>query len=148
MDCKRALQQAEGDISKAEELLRAQGIASVAKRAAREARQGVIESYIHSGSRIGALVELNCETDFVGRTKEFRELAHNLAMQIAAMAPLYVDQSQIPPGENCKPEETCLLQQPFIKDPNRIIKDIIDDLAARVGEKISVRRFSRFALGE
>ena len=96
MDCKRALQESKGDLARAEEILREQGIASAARKASRATNQGVVESYIHSGGRIGAIVEVNCETDFVARTPDFKDLAHDLAMQVAAMSPLYVDDSEIP----------------------------------------------------
>lgn len=148
MDCKRALEEADGDVEKAEEILRRWGVAQALRRALRQTREGLVDAYIHSGNRLGALVEVNCETDFVARTPEFRELVHNLAMQVAAMSPLYIDQSELPEGENRPPEEVCLLQQPFIKDTTRTVQEIIQEVIARVGENIRVRRFSRFALGE
>lgn len=148
MDCKRALQEANGDSSKAQQLLRTKGIAKAADKVGRETREGLVEAYIHSGNRIGSLVELNCETDFVSRLPEFRELAHQLAMQVVAMAPQYVDRSQMPVEDSRDPDEVCLLQQPYIKDNARVIQDLVTDLSARVGEHILVRRFSRFALGE
>jgi len=148
MDCKRALQEAEGDSSKAQELLRAGGIAKVANKLERETKEGLVETYIHSGSRIGSLLELHCETDFVSRLPEFKELAHQLAMQVVAMTPQYVDRSQMPPEDSRDPDEVCLLQQPYIKDDAKVIQDLVTDLSARVGEHILVRRFARFALGE
>lgn len=148
MDCKRALEQAEGDFEKAEEILKQKGIATAAKKASREVKEGMVEAYIHSGSRIGAMVELNCETDFVARTREFRELAHNLAMQVAAMTPLYVSEKDAPLGSNGNLQEIVLLQQPYIKDPARTIQDVINEVVAKVGENIRVRRFVRFALGD
>ncbi len=148
MECKQALQNAEGDLAKAEEILRARGIAKAAKRVSQETREGVIDCYIHSGNRIGAMVEVNCETDFVARTSEFRELAHHLAMQVAAMAPQYIDRQEVPEDEHRDPEEICLLQQPFIKDPTRLIQDLINDTKARVAENVRIRRFARFALGD
>ena len=148
MDCKRALEQAKGDLHKAEELLREQGIAAAAKKASRDTSQGLVESYIHSGGRIGALVEVNCETDFVARTPDFRELAHDLAMQVAAMSPLYVDCADVPEDENPAPQETCLMQQPFIKDPTKSIQDLVNETVGKLGENVRVRRFSRFSLGE
>ncbi|MFH1140663.1 MAG: translation elongation factor Ts [Chloroflexota bacterium] len=148
MDCKKALQEAEGDLPKAQQILRTKGIAKAADKVGRETREGLVEAYIHSGSRIGALVELNCETDFVSRLPEFRELAHQLAMQVVAMTPQYVDRSQMPAEDSRDPEEVCLLQQPYIKDDTRVIQDLVMDLSARVGEHVLVRRFARFALGE
>jgi len=141
MDCKRALQEADGNLDRAMELLREQGLAQVAKRAGREAMQGVVESYIHGGGRIGVLVEVNCETDFVARTPDFRDLAHDIAMQIAAQNPSSID------GESDDPMALPLLKQPFIKDPGRTIADLVRDTAAKTGENIVVRRFARFELG-
>jgi elongation factor Ts len=148
MDSKRALEAVDGDIDKAEAALREKGIAKAASKSDRTTAEGVIDSYIHAGSRIGALVELNCETDFVARTPDFQELAHNLAMQVAAMAPVYVDDTEMPADETRKPEEVCLLNQAFIKDSSKSINDLVLDVRARVGENIRVRRFIRFGLGE
>ena len=148
MDCKKALQEAQGDISRAQQVLRDKGIARAESKISRETREGMVEAYIHSGSRVGAILELNCETDFVARLPEFKELAHLLSMQVVAMAPCYVDRSEMPDDGSENPEEVCLLQQPFIKDDTRVIQDLMTDLAARVGENIRVRRFTRFALGE
>ncbi len=143
MDCKRALEESDGDVSKAEKLLKDQGIASAAKKASRETDQGVIETYVHSGGRIAAIVEVNCETDFVARTDEFSSLAHDIAMQIAAMDPATVGGDE--PEAN--PEESLLLQ-PFIKDPSKSIQDLINETVGKLGENIRVRRFQRFSLGE
>ena len=148
MDCKRALDEAGGDLTKAQEILREQGIASAAKKASRATNDGVIESYVHSGGRIGVLVEVNCETDFVARTPEFKELAHNLAMQVAAMAPQHVDSEDVPEGEEVNPQEVCLMQQAFIRDPGKTIEDLLKETVGRLGENIRVRRFARFSLGE
>ena len=148
MECRNALQEAEGDLSKAQQILKDKGIARAESKASRETREGVVEAYIHSGSRIGALVEVNCETDFVSRIPEFKELAHHLTMQVAAMAPEYVDRAEMPEDDPRNPEEVCLLQQPFIKDPSIVVQDLVTELAARVGENVRVRRFARFALGE
>jgi elongation factor Ts len=148
MDCKRALEQANGNLEKAEELLREKGIATAEKKASRATNQGLVESYIHSGGRIGAMVEVNCETDFVSRTPEFKTLAHNLAMQVAAMKPKYLDRSEVPAGSQENPEQVCLLQQPFIRDPGKNIHDLVTELTAKIGENIRVKRFSRFELGE
>ncbi len=148
MDSKRALEEASGDIKKAEELLREQGIASAAKKANRATNQGIVESYIHSGGRIGAIVEVNCETDFVARTDEFKDLAHNLAMQIAAMSPSYVDESAVPEDETVEAAQDCLLQQPFIRDPAKTVQDLVNETVGKLGENVRVRRFTRFSLGE
>ena len=148
MDCKRALEEAGGDVDKAEEALKQSGIALASKKAHREASEGVVECYVHTGNRVAAMVELNCETDFVARTQDFKDLAHNLAMQVAAMSPLYVDKEGIPLEDKVNPEEACLLEQPFIKDSAKTVGELITELVARVGENIQVRRFERFALGE
>ncbi len=148
MDCKRALEAAEGDVARAQDILRQEGIASAAKKSSRETNDGVVESYIHSGGRIGVLVEVNCETDFVARTPEFRELAHNLAMQVAAMDPQHVDEADLPEGAEVNPQEDCLLQQAFIRDPSKTIEDLLKETVGKLGENIRVRRFTRFALGE
>ncbi len=148
MDCKRALQESNGDLARAEEILREQGVASAAKKASRATNQGVVESYIHSGGRIGAIVEVNCETDFVARTPDFKELAHDLAMQVAAMSPLYVDDSEIPDGDEVDPQQACILQQPFIKDPSQTVQDLVNEAISKLGENVRVRRFARFSLGE
>ncbi len=148
MDCKRALQESNGDLAGAEEILRERGVASAAKKASRATNQGVVESYIHSGGRIGAIVEVNCETDFVARTPDFKELAHDLAMQVAAMSPLYVDDSEIPDGDEVDPQQACILQQPFIKDPSRTVQDLVNEAISKLGENVRVRRFTRFSLGE
>ena len=148
MDCKRALQESNGDLARAEEILREQGIASAAKKASRATNQGVVESYIHSGGRIGAIVEVNCETDFVARTPDFKELAHDLAMQVAAMSPLYVDDSEIPDGDEVDPQQACIMQQPFIKDPSQTVQDLVNEAISKLGENVRVRRFTRFSLGE
>jgi elongation factor Ts len=148
MDCKRALQQARGDPDRAEEILREQGTASAAKKAARETNQGLVESYIHNGGRIGAMVEVNCETDFVARTTEFQNLAHDLAMQVAAMSPRYIDVSDVPEGEQVVHQEACLLQQPFIKDPARSVQDLMNEAIGKLGENVKVGRFARLSIGE
>ena len=178
MDCKVALTQSNGDMDQAIDYLRKKGAAVAAKRADRETNQGVVEAYIHAGGRIGAMVELNCETDFVAKTPGFKQLAHDIAMQVAAMTPLYVSREQIPQAvldkeieiykvqaqNEGKPaqiaekiaqgrlekfyQETVLIEQSFIKDSGKTIKDIIDEETAKVGEKITVRRFLRYHLGE
>ena len=148
MDCKRALEEADGDLDRAEEILRERGIASAAKKASRDTNEGLVETYIHSGNRIGALVEINCETDFVARTPEFKSLAHDVAMQIAAMSPLYVDEKDIPEGDSADPTVVCLIQQLFIKDPSKTIQDLVNETIGRLGENVRIRRFARFSLGE
>lgn len=147
MDCKRALEKCSGNLEAAGKLLREQGLAVAAKRASRVASQGIIEVYVHAGGRIGAMVEVNCESDFVARTDEFKKLAHELAMQIAAINPQYVGAEDVPPGETVNPSEVCLLQQPYIRDPQRTVQDLVVETIARTGENIRVRRFARFELG-
>ena len=178
MDCKRALTDANGDMDKAVDLLRERGLAAAAKKASRIAAEGLVESYIHMGGKIGVLIEVNCETDFVANTPEFRAFVRDLAMQVAASRPLYVSSDEVPAGEiehereilraqalgEGKPEkivdkmvdgriqkyfkDVCLLEQPFVKDQNKAVKDIVAAQTAKVGEKISVRRFVRYEMGE
>ena len=178
MECKRALQDSKGDIDRAQEILRERGLAGVEKRRGRVAGDGVIESYIHGEGRIGVLVEVNCETDFVARTPEFRELAREVAMQVAAQAPRWVSRDEVPEdvvaserkvyGERArqlgKPEnvldrivdgmldsfykETVLLDQPYIRDDTKRVDDLVKDVATKVGENVVVRRFVRYQLGE
>ena len=177
MDCKKALSETNGDMDKAVDFLREKGLASVAKKASRIASEGLVESYIHGG-RIGVLVEVNSETDFVAKNEEFKAFVRDIAMQVAAVAPKYVSREKVPAeevehekmvlteqarGEN-KPEhiiekmvegrlekfyeEICLLDQDFIKDPDKKIRDILNDLIAKIGENIKIRRFVRFEVGE
>ena len=148
MDCKRALEEADGDPEKAIEILSERGMAVAAKKASRETNEGLVESYVHSGGRIGAMVELNCETDFVARTDEFKSLAHDLAMQVAAMSPTFVDSQEIPEGEEHDPQQACLLQQPFIRDHTKTVQDLMNEAVGKLGENVRVRRFARFSLGE
>jgi elongation factor Ts len=148
MDCKRALQETQGDLKKATEILRQQGLARAEKKAERVAGQGVVESYIHGGGRIGVLVEVNCETDFVARTEEFRALVHDIAMQIAAQNPRFVSEEEVPADAVFEDnEQPVLLKQPFIKNPSLTIGQMITDAVAKIGENIKVRRFARFELG-
>ena len=147
LDCKNALEEAKGDLEKAKQILRRRGIAVAEKRAGRETAQGLVEAYIHPDGRLGALVELNCETDFVARTDDFRTLAHDLAMQVAATEPKYVSPDELPSDSDGDPRDLCLLAQPFIKDPVRSVQDMINDSIAKTGENIRVRRFQRFQLG-
>jgi elongation factor Ts len=147
MDAKRALEEANGDREEAKRILRERGQAAAAKRAERATDQGVVDSYIHAGGRIGVLVELNCETDFVANTEDFRKLARDIAMQVAAMAPAVVAVEDRTPDMEGSDEEVVLLAQPFIKDPGRSIGDMVNDATAKTRENIRVRRFARFELG-
>jgi elongation factor Ts len=177
MDCKRALTDADGDMEKAAALLREKGLAAAAKRADRDAREGLISSYLHTGGRLGVLIEVNCETDFVARTDEFQKLVRDLAIQVAGMSPLYVDETKIPAAAleakktellqdesvQKKPEhirgqivegqlkkwysQVCLYDQPF-RDEERTVRELIQEKIATIGENIRVRRFTRYALGE
>jgi len=146
-DCNKALVQAGGDIERAVEFLKQRGAAIAEKKRDELVTEGVIETYVHHTKRIGALVELNCETDFVARTAEFKELAHDLAMQIAASCPQFISREEMPPETETDPQQACLLSQPFIKDPTRTVQEIIAETIAKVGENIKVRRFARFELG-
>ena len=177
MDCKNALVEADGDLDKAVVLLGQRGLAAAAKKSSREAREGLVSSYIHPGGRVGALVELNCETDFVARTDEFQKLVRDLAVQVAALSPLYVDADAIPADvleakraelladesvlkkpEAIRPQivegqlkkwyaQVCLLDQPF-RDEERTVRELVTEKIATIGENIRVRRFTRYALGE
>lgn len=158
MECKRALEQVDGDIARAIDLLKQQGLAKADKKTGRAASQGLIESYIHGAGRIGSIVEVNCETDFVARTPEFRELAHDLAMQVAATSPAYVSIEEVPEvawaelakehGDRDKAAAAVvLLEQPFIKDPKLTIRDLVREQIGKLGENIVVRRFARFEVG-
>ncbi len=147
MDCRNALIQAKGDMKKALKLLKEKGQLKAAKKAERATNQGLIEAYVHTGGRIGAMIELNCESDFAARTDEFKELAHNLAMQVAAMRPLYVSKEEVPEDDDIEVETACLLLQTYIRDPGRTIQDVIAETIAKVGENIKVNRFVRFELG-
>ena len=146
MDCRNALNSCEGNVEKAIEILKAKGLAKAEKRAQRATAAGLVETYIHTAGRIGAMVEVNCETDFVARTDQFKEMAHCLAMQVAAMAPVCVAKEDAPEGKEVA-DEACLLLQPYIKDPTKLIKDVIAETIAKTGENIKVRRFTRFELG-
>jgi elongation factor Ts len=178
MDCKKALLESGGDMEKAMDLLRAQGLAAAARRAGRTAAQGVVDSYIHLGGKIGVLLEINCETDFVARNIEFQSFVKDIAMQIAASNPQYLTREDVPDGivahekeilksqtlAEGKPEkvadtivegrlekffsEVCLIDQPFIKDPKKTIQDLLGEFCAKIGENIVIRRFIRYQLGE
>ena len=148
MECRNVLVETAGDLDKASKILEERGLAKAQKKAARVASQGLVEAYIHPGGRLGVLVELNCETDFVAHTDEFKGLAHNLALQIAATAPQFISAEQIPQEMKLDPKEVCLLAQPFIKDQTKSIETIINEVVAKVGEKISIGRFVRFQVGK
>lgn len=159
MESKRALDEADGNLEKAAEILRQQGLAKAEKKMGREAGQGLIHTYIHAGGRIGAMIELNCETDFVARTDDFKALAHDLAMQAAALPPRYINADELSDEEREAGiaefgdekrflESAVFLSQPFIKEPRRSIDDVIRDAIAKVGENIVVRRIARFEVGE
>lgn len=177
MDCKKALQENDGDLEKSVEWLRKKGISKAEKRAGRATKEGIVTSYIHPGSRLGVLVEINCETDFVAKTDDFSEFAKNIAMQVAAASPLFVSREEIPQDvlekelevyrdqarEQKKPDaivekiaqgklekyyqEVCLMEQGFIKDPNKTISELLTELIAKTGENVNIRRFVRFQLG-
>jgi elongation factor Ts len=146
-DCNRALLEVGGDMEKAVEFLKQRGAAIAERKRDEAVADGTIEAYVHHTKRIGALVELNCETDFVARTTEFKELAHDLAMQVAAVCPEYLACEDLPPESEADPQVVCLLSQPFIKDPTRTVQEVIAETIAKVGENIKVRRFARFELG-
>lgn len=178
MDCKRALEECAGDLERAVIRLREQGLAAAVKKAARVANQGLVHSYIHGGGRLGVLVEVNCETDFVARNAEFQSFVHDMAMQVGAAKPDYVSRDEVPAevltAEQAvyrqqalaqgKPaavvekmvegrldkflREVCLLEQPFIKDPDRSVRDVLTDTIAKTGENIAIRRFVRWEIGE
>ena len=146
MDCKRALQEAKGDVAVALAALKERGYAMAKKKEVRATGQGLVEAYVHGGGRVAALVEVNCESDFVARTAEFKELAHDLAMQVVATNPRFLKREDVPPGSEAN-DEDCLLLQPFIKDPGRIVQDIISEAISKVRENIRIKRFVRFELG-
>ncbi len=148
MECKNALEEAGGDFPKATEILKERGLARAEKRSERETSQGLVECYMHAGGRIGSMVEVNCETDFVARTDEFKDLAHDLAMQVAATGPLAITQEDLPDDADGDPAEACLMLQPFIKDASRTVDELVKEVIAATGENIRVTRFSRFELGQ
>ncbi len=178
LDCKKALEEANGDIDKASDILREKGLAAASKKAGRIATEGAVESYIHAGGRIGVLVEINCETDFVGKTDKFRQFVRDVAMQVAAANPLYVRREEVPIEDlekekeilraqalnEGKPEkiiekmvegriskfyeENCLMEQSYIKDPDKTIDQLLNEMVSQIGESINIRRFVRFELGE
>ena len=147
MDSKRALEEADGDIEKAEAILSEKGLASAARKADRSTSEGLVVSYIHHGGRVGSMVEINCETDFVARTDDFGALGRNLAMQVAAMSPQYVDRESVPEDVEDVNDEELLLEQDYIRDSSLKVADVVKETIAKLGENIRVRRFSRFELG-
>lgn len=146
MDCRSALMEARGNLDRAIQILKERCLFEAQKKTGRLTTQGLIEAYIHIAGRIGAMVEVNCETDFVARTFEFKELAHNLAMQIAASSPVCIGKEDYPANSELPMEVSCLLLQPYIKDPTLTVQDVINDVITKVGENIRVRRFARFEL--
>lgn len=148
MDCKQALEGTGGDLDKAAEVLRTKGLSDTAKRVGRATNEGIIEAYVHTGGRVGAIVELGCESDFVARTDEFRQMAHDLAMQVAAMSPVYLDRDDIDEGDERPPAQVALLAQPFIKNNSSSVGELVTELAAKMGENVRVIRFQRLAVGE
>lgn len=178
MDCKKALNEVSGDISKAIDYLREKGLAAAAKKEGRIAAEGIVEAYIHGAGRIGVLLEVNCETDFVANTDDFKQFARDIALQIAAAKPLYLVKEEVPADvlqhekdilkaqalNEGKPEkivekmvdgriekyykEVCLMEQPFVKDPDKSITDLVLEKTAKIGERIVIRRFTRFEMGE
>ena len=148
MECRNILIEVDGDIDKALKILKERSLIKVEKKKDRLVSQGLVEAYIHAGGRIGAMVEVRCETDFAARTEEMKELAHNLAMQVAAMSPQFVSPEDIPEGADVEPQAACLLQQQYIRDLTVTIQDVINDTIAKVGENIQVHRIARFELGE
>jgi len=147
MACRNALVEAEEDMEKALQILKDQSLFIVEKKRDREVSEGLVEAYIHTGGRIGAMVEVNCETDFVARTDEFKELVHHLAMQVAAMPPRFISPETAPEGADIEAKEDCLLSQPFIKDLSITVQNRIDETIAKLGENIKVGKFARFELG-
>ncbi len=148
MDCKEALEKSGGDMEKAIQALHEKGVASATKRVGKDTNEGIIETYLHTGGRVGAMVELGCETDFVARTEEFQKLAHDICMQIAAMGPVYVDADEIEEGDERPPAQIALMLQPYIKNSSSSVGEMVRELAGKVGENIKVVRFTRLAVGE
>ncbi len=178
MDCKKALAESAGDLGQAEDYLRKKGLSAASKKAGRIASEGVVGSYIHGGGKIGVLIEVNCETDFVARNEDFKNFVRDVAMHVAAANPIYVTREEVPEAEvakekeilteqarmSGKPEaviekmvegrigkffaEVCLMEQPFVREPEKTVDQMVNELTAKIGEKISIRRFTRFQMGE
>jgi len=149
MDCRNALLEVAGDMEKALQLLKERNLLKVEKKSSRSVSQGLVEAYIHAGGRLGAMVEVNCETDFAARTDEFKELAHDLALQVVAMPPQFVSPEEVPEGaDDIEVQAACLLLQPYIRNTDITVQDMINETIAKVGENIRVSRFARFELGE
>ncbi len=178
MDCKKALVESKGDMEKAEEILKEKGLAQALKKASRAAKEGIIHCYIHTGSRVGVMIEVNCETDFVAKNEMFKTMVHDIALHIAALAPLFISKEDVPKEvldkekeiykkqalNEGKPEnivdriaegklkkyyeENCLLEQPFVKDGDKSVGDLVKENIAKIGENIVIKRFVRYALGE
>ncbi len=155
IECKKALEEAKGDFQKAKEILRKRGLEMAAKKADRTAKEGRVEAYIHHGNKIGVIVEVNCETDFVARNEDFMVFTRDLAMHIAALNPKYVKKEDVPadilikePDKDAFIKAHCLLLQPFVKDPGKTIGDYLNELIAKIGENIQIGRFIRFKVGE
>jgi elongation factor Ts len=178
MDCKKALQETQGDMDKAVDYLREKGLAAAAKKAGRIAAEGLVDAYIHLGGRVGVLIEVNCETDFVAKTDAFKQFVKDMAMQVAASKPSYVSRDEVPEAvlerekniyraaalNEGKPEkivdrivegrmerffkEVCLLEQPYIKDPDKTVQELLQEMISQIGENIAIRRFARFERGE
>jgi len=148
MECRNILIETEGDMAKALEFLKERSLFKAEEKKNRSALQGLVEAYIHTRGRIGAMVEVNCETDFAAQTDEFKELAHNLVLQVAAQNPQFISPEEAPEGAEIAAETDCLLCQPYIKNPDMTVQDIINEVIAKVGENIKVSQIARFALGE
>ena len=147
LDCKRALEEGGGDFEKAKEILRQRGHAAAAKRAERATAEGLVQAYLHHNGRVGALVEVNCESDFVARTTDFTELVKNIALQVAGANPQYVAPEDVPESAEGDPKELCLLLQPFVRDESVSVQEMVNEAIRKTGENIRVRRFARFELG-
>ncbi len=147
MECRNALLEAEGDTEKAIQILKERSIFMAEKKKERATAEGLVEAYIHTGGRIGAMVEVNCETDFVARTDEFKKLAHHLVMQVAACPPQFISREEVSEGADVEIQAACLLLQPDIKNPDMTVQDVINEAIAKVGENIKVSRFARFEIG-
>ena len=155
IDCKKALEEAKGDFNKAKELLRKRGLEMAAKKSDRLVKEGRVEAYIHNGNKIGVVVEVNCETDFVARSEDFCKFTRDVAIHIAALNPKYIKKEDVPADVLAKETDketfikaNCLLAQPFVKDPGKSIQDLLNELVAKIGENIIIGKFARFKVGE